>query len=451
MSIRLNALVERLRGSLFFVPMLFVLIGGAAGVAMVEVDAALDDQATEFPLVLTSTVGSAREVLSVVAAATITVAGIAFSISLLVIQQASGQYSPRVVHSLFRDPFNRRVVALAVGTFTYCLMVLRAVRSSVEDAGEPVVPNLSVALAVVLGVAAILAIVAFIDHNAHTMEVSQILQRVTQETLAQIDSIWPEGGDGSATGRPPEAPDGPGHAVLLTSSGWIQQLSARQLLDLVPEGGTVRVETAPGRFAVRGTPLCTVWPAPDDPESAQRRAAEAIEVGRARTLQQDPSYGIRQLADVALVALSPGVNDPTTAQDAIFHLAEVLGVALARDLPTGIEDDERDRRVVFAEAPTHATLVELAFDEIRRAAAAHPAVCIYLLEALHLVERSLVAAGHPGRVPPLRRQAELTVAGARRADLLHDDLREVLRAFSRRFGDTGRHVPAPATDPPGGG
>lgn len=444
MSIRLNAVVERLRGSLFFVPMLFVLAGGAAGVAMVEVDAALDDQASAMPLVLTSTVDSAREVLSVVAGATITVAGIAFSISLLVIQQASGQYSPRVVHSLFRDPFNRRVMALAVGTFTYCLMVLRAVRGPLADGGDPVVPNLSVGVAVVLGVAAILGIIAFIDHNAHTMEVSQVLQRVTDEALTQIDNAWPDSCDDEPAGLPAVVPDEPGHVVALTSSGWIQQVSYRDLLGLVPAGGTVRLETAPGRFAVRRTPLCTVWPAPDDPDATRRQAARAIEVGRARTMQQDPGYGVRQLADVALVALSPGVNDPTTAQDAIFHIAEVLGVALTRALPAGIED-EHGRRLVLAESPTPANLVDLAFDEIRRAAAGHPTVCIYLIEALHLIERSLVAAGLPGRVAPLRRQAELTVAGASRSDLLDEDLREVREAFTRRFGDLVPHARAGAT------
>lgn len=442
MSIRMNAVVERLRGSLFFVPMLFVLTGGAAGAAMVEVDALLDEQATALPLVLTSTVDSAREVLSVTAAATITVAGIAFSVSLLVIQQASGRYSPRVVHSLFRDPFNGRVMGLAVGTFTYCLMVLRAVRSALDDNGDPVVPDLSVAVAIVLGVGAILAVIAFIDHNAHALEVSQILERVTTETLTQIAGAWPDAdGDGRAVAST-QVPEGPGHAVLLTGNGWIQQLHARQLLELVPDGGTVRLETAPGRFAVRGTPLCTIWPAPDDPEATRRQAASATKVGRARTMQQDPSYGIRQLTDVALASLSSGINDPTTAQDAIFHLAQVLSVALACDLPPVVESDDRGRRVVLAEAPTHTTLVELAFEEIRRAAAPHPTVVIYLFEALHLVESSLVAAGRPERVPPIHHQAALTLAGARRSDLLDDDLDEVRKAFDRRFGHLAPRPPA---------
>ena len=127
-------------------------------------------------------------------------------------------------------------------------------------------------------------------------------------------------------------------------------------------------------------------------------------VGPTRTMQQDPSYGIRQLADVALIALSPGVNDPTTAQDAIFHIADVLREVFDRDLPPEAMRGERDRQLIDAEAPTHGAILKLAFDEIRRASVSYPTVCIYLLEALHLLELSL-AAPDPDRIAPLHRQA----------------------------------------------
>lgn len=435
MDVRFGALVERLRSSLFFVPMLFVIVGGALGLGMIKVDTTIETGATSLPFVLTSTVDSAREVLSIVASATITVAGIAFSVALLIIQQASSQFSPRVVHSLFRDPFNRRVMGIAVGTFTYCLMVLRAVRGSLEDGGEPVIPNLSVNVSVVLGVVAILAIVAFIDHNAHTMEVSEILARVTGDAVGQIERLWPEGSSSSPEAAPPP-PSGRGHTVPFTSSGWLQQVSVAGLLDIVPDGGTVRMETSVGRYAVKGTPLCTIWPAPDDPAAAVDRAAGATQVGAVRTMQQDASYGVRQLADVALIALSPGVNDPTTAQDAIFHLVEVLREMLVRDLPPVVERDDRGRCVVHAESHTYETLVQLAFDEIRRDAAARPTVCIYLLEAMHLLHAALLDAGLPDRAALLRLQAERVIEGAERSDVLPTDLREVRAAFERRFGDS---------------
>ncbi|WP_300462034.1 DUF2254 family protein, partial [uncultured Nocardioides sp.] len=133
---RVRAWGDRLRSSLFFVPMLCVLLGAILGQVLLGVDALV----TGIDERLTATVESARTVLTTVAGATLTFAGIALSVSLLLISLASSQYSPRVVHGMFRDPFNKRVMGLVIGTFTYCLVVLRAVRTGGEGGGEAVVP-----------------------------------------------------------------------------------------------------------------------------------------------------------------------------------------------------------------------------------------------------------------------------------------------------------------------
>jgi uncharacterized membrane protein len=435
MSIRFAAWAERVRGSLFFVPMLFVFGGVVLGFATVALDRIWGDTATDLPFVLTSTVDGSREVLTVVAQATITVAGIAFSVSLLVLQQASSQYSPRVVHSLFHDPFNRRVMGIVVGTFTYCLIVLRSVRSEVEDVGDAVIPHLSVALAVLFGIAAILAIVAFINHSAHSIEVSQVINRVASHSVDQVQRSWPEPDTGLPDDRPPVVPDQPGHPVLFEASGWLQQVDESALFGLVPEGGTVRLETSVGRYAVRGTPFCTLWPVPNDPAGADRGARQAARIGPNRTLNEDAGYGVRQLADVALKALSTGVNDPTTAQDAIFQMAGVLREMFARPLPPRVVHDTKGRRVVHSEPVTDDELVSLAYDEIRRQSASMPTMCVYLLESLHLLCQALEAQGEPERAVPLRAQAVLVLAGCEQAGALPTDEMAVRDFFERRFGD----------------
>ena len=149
MAVHFAAFSERLRSSLFFVPMAFVVLGLALGLTGIRIDETLVADGTDLPFGLTSTVDSARAVLSTIAGATITFAGIAFSISLLLIQQASSQYSPRVVTGLFRDQINKRVMGNVVGTFTYCLVVLRSVRGPLEQDGTPIIPNLSVGVGVV--------------------------------------------------------------------------------------------------------------------------------------------------------------------------------------------------------------------------------------------------------------------------------------------------------------
>ena len=433
MRLHLRSLVERLRASLFFLPMVGVLAGAAAGQLGVTLDRRVDDPANDLPVDLASTVESARALLSTIAGATITFAGIAFSISMLTIQMASSQYSPRVVHTLFRDPFNRRVMAVVVGTFTYSLMVLRAVRSATEEGGEAFVPSLSVALAVALGIATILAVVAFISHSAHAMDVSQILEKVRRDAADQIRREWREvDGEPEPLADPEESPDD-GCVLRFDRTGWVQALDHEQLLDALPPGTTLHLRTYPGRYAVEGAALGIAVPPPDDPPAVARAACAALALGDTRTMQQDVSYGLRQLADVALRALSPGINDPTTAQDAIFHSAAVLGELLVRDPPPRTVTADDGRRLMLPEMPTHQDLVGLAYDELRRAAVAHPTVCVYLLESLSLLTELVGARGLPDREGPLREQARLVVAGCEAAELLPHDLRVVEGAFRARF------------------
>ncbi|MEO7369723.1 MAG: DUF2254 domain-containing protein, partial [Ilumatobacteraceae bacterium] len=327
MRLRLSTLVERLRSSLFFIPMIAVFVAGAAGFISLAVDRHVDSGSANLPIGFTSTVESARTLLGVIAGATISFAGVAFSVSLLIIQLASSQYSPRVVHTLFRDPFNKRVMALVVGTFTYCVVVLRSVRSALDPGGDPVIPNLSVAVAVVLGVATILAIVAFINHSAHSMDVSEILERIRRETTDLIRADWsPADPDRDDLPVPATADAASSTVIRLERSGWVQLIDTDRLLECLPDGATATVETYAGRYAIEGTPLCTVSPAIGSSalDDVERAVLATVSLGATRTMQQDVSYGLRQLVDVAVKALSPGINDPTTAQDAIFHIAAVL-------------------------------------------------------------------------------------------------------------------------------
>lgn len=433
LRLRLNSLIERSKASLFLVPMVAVVFAIALATFAIDIDRRLDASGSDLPLVLTSTVESARALLGTVAGATISFAGIAFSVSLLIIQQAATQYSPRVVHTLFRDPFNKRVMALVVGTFTYCLLVLRSVRTALEEGGDPVIPNLSVALAVALGIITILAIVAFISHSAHSMDISNILHNVEESAITQIRREWPEPTNDSAPPPAPPRPDNPAHTIRFASSGWVQQLDLDRLADAVPTGETMWVETYPGRYAIRGAPICVLSAVPHDVEATERNVRDAVAMGETRTMQQDVSFGLRQLTDVALKALSPGINDPTTAQDAIFHSTSVLAELLRREPPALSSHLEQ---VVLMEQPDHDDLIRLAFDEVRQAAATSPRVCIYLLEALALLLQTS-ADDAVEQQQSLLRQAQLVVTGCATADNLTVDIASVEEAFAKRFEPAG--------------
>ena len=432
MLVQLRQLQDRLNSSLFFVPMVFVVAAVVLGEAMLAIDGWIEDVPARF----TATVDSGRAVLSVVAGATLTFAGIAFSVSLLLISLASSQYSPRVVHGLFRDPFNKRIMGIVIGTFTYCLVVLRAVRGPLEELGEAVVPSLSIFVAAVLGVVSVLSIVAFISHSAHSMDVSRILQGVTEDALAQIRTMWSES-PAAPDDREPVPPDGEGFVVTFDKEGWVQQVDHQALIDCLEPGSCLQLATVAGRFAIPSTLLCTIWPPPADEDAAQRRARKGVVLGETRTMQQDATYGARQLVDVALKALSPGINDPTTAQDALFHLGAVLREMLVRNPPARRVQGEEGRVLLLPEAVTHEDLIGLAFDEVRVASAGQPTVQIYLLEILHLLTRSLEGQERAGAVAALRRQADLVVATGDLGALTDHDHQRVQSAHRRRFTGDG--------------
>ena len=336
------------------------------------------------------------------------------------------------MHTLFRDPFNKRVMALVVGTFTYCVVVLRSVRSAFDPGGDPVIPNIAVVIAGILGIATILAIVAFINHSAHAMDISEILDRIRRETTEQIRSEWTPtdpsvGSDGVALPIPVE----PVTVIRAHRSGWIQQIDPAAILDRLPDGSTARAATEAGRYAIEGARLMTISP-PIDSADLTRELLAAFVIGQTRTMQRDVTYGLRQLVNVSVKALSTGVNDPTTAQEAIFHTAAVL-LELLRHDPPPAKTSDGSRRLVMTQQPSHRRLVQLAYDEPRRAAASHPTVCIYLLITLDMLVETLVAAGLRSRTAELHRQARLVVEGCEGSTSLGADIEAVRDVYASKF------------------
>jgi uncharacterized membrane protein len=426
---RVRAASDALRTSFFFLPAIAVVVGFVGARVLVGVDVG--------DWVGTSTVDSARAVLSTTAAATITFASITFSVSLLIMQQGSSQFSPRVIHGLVRDPFNRRVIAVVVGTFTYCLVTLQRVRGPAAEGGEEVVPELAVAVGLLLGVVSVLAVVGAINHTSRKMDVSVILGDIVEQATsvrspADTDE---ELHAGTAADRSiPEAE--PVTVVRFDADGWVRQIDRRGLLDLVGAGGIIRLEIDVGRYAIRSTPVCTIWPATPDARVAEVSDAvrRCVRLGPTRTMSEDAGYGVRQLVDVALRALSPGINDPTTAQDAIFHLGTVLVDRLSSSPVPAAYTDEQARCLLAPHALTDDDLAELAFAELRRAGADQPAVAIYLMQTIALVAEAARAHEAGDRAAPFVSQARLLLDNVDAANLIVDDRLAVHRTYRTLFG-----------------
>ncbi|MDQ3640116.1 MAG: DUF2254 domain-containing protein [Actinomycetota bacterium] len=443
MIVRLRAASEAVRNSLFFVPVLCVVLGLALAAGMLELDRRV--RLEPAPSLLRFTVESARELLGTVAAAIITVSGIVFALTGLSVQLASSQFSPRVVRGFLRDRNAQVSIGFMVGTFTYSVVVLRAVRS--VEGGPDVVPALSTALALGLTVAAVVAIVGFVSRTAHRLQSSQLIRGVAEETLGAVASQLPERGEGgSGDGARMLASAEPEWRVRALTTGWIAQISPRQLLELLPAGGVARVEVEVGQFVHPGRRLCTVWSEADHRDRLERKVNQAFDIEMSRTMQQDIGFGIRQIVDIALRALSPGVNDPTTAYECIVHLGAISYEILRRDLPPAEIAGEDGRRIILSRQVSHADFVAAAFDEIRQSAASLPSVAAALVETLAEVFADLAEDGiiDRYRTEPLVRQARLVLSGVEKECSLPEDAARVRDAAATLVHDSDERSDGPA-------
>ena len=409
--VRLRAGVETFRSSLFFLPAVCVAVAVGGAELMLAVDARVPND--RLPGIVVTTVESARVVLGTIAAATITVAGTVFSVTMVAFQLSASQFSPRVLRGFLRDRFQQFVMGFVLGNFAYCLIVLRALRSGDADS----VPGLSIAFAVVLGVLAVVAILGYVDRAGRSMQVGEIIRRITDETLLVIDATIPAD---PAPPAPPAPPLEAGAAVRACETGWVQQVSTDAVLDALAEGMSAHVLVRPGQFVARGEPLAVLCGAPAG-AAIEHRVRSCFEIGRTRTMQQDVEFGVRQLVDIGLRALSPGINDPMTAYEVIVHLRPILLELLTRPLLGRVV--ARDGcTVVRMSLPSHADYLEQSLGQLRHAGRDHLFVATALLDTLGRLVSELRQRELEDRIPLVCRQGQLVLEECRSDHLIAADI-----------------------------
>ncbi|HEY6744342.1 MAG TPA: DUF2254 domain-containing protein [Mycobacteriales bacterium] len=366
---------DSVRTQLWPVPMVGVVVAVAAGVGLPRLDARIDDRLP--PSVTAYLFGggaeAARAVLSSVAGSLITVTSLTFSLTVVTLQLASSQFSPRLLRTFTRDRFVHVTLALFLATFSYALTVLRVIRGS-SDSDDEFVPQISVTVAFVLAIASVAGLVLFLAHLAREIRVETMVQKVHRDAEDALEDAVSGGDDADTAPEPPAS----ARPVAAGSSGFLVRIDEAELLAAaVAAGAMVRVDRPPGSYLVAGTPLARTWPrtpgSETDPGLSERVAA-AVTTGTERTQVQDVAFGLRQLTDVAVKALSPGINDPTTAVYALSHASALLCTLTGRDLaPRLLRDEDGVVRVVL-HRPDFAELLELAVAQPRRYGVADPVV-----------------------------------------------------------------------------
>jgi uncharacterized membrane protein len=375
---------EAFRSSLVVVPGLVTLALLALSVVTVRADDWLgpDNIVSEL---FRGNVASARSALSAIATATITLTALVFSVTMLVLQMASAQYSPRVLRTFLRDLNSQVTLGVFVGTFVYALSVLRSLDTAADEAAS----GIAMSVAVLLAIASVAAFVQYINHIAHRIRIASIIGLVAQETTAAIDRCY-ESGSAVDAREPLSMTDG-AREVLAPRSGVVTGVDVERLVARAAQhDARVRLSARVGEFRPRRSAVAGV----DGGDTMDDRVVlDAIHFAGERTLVQDPSFGFRQLVDIAVRALSASLNDPTTAVQVIDHLHDLLRELSYREL--GSRQWRDGDGTVRLEIPDldWDDYVSLAVDELVHYGRSHPPV----VDRLHTMLRDLQTITTDGR------------------------------------------------------
>jgi uncharacterized membrane protein len=376
---RREAAWEYLRGALWALPTLAVLLALIAGSVLSSIDVAADS-----PLVFQGTPDDARTLLIAIASTMATVIALVLGLTVVALQLSSTQFSPRLLRNFLRDRVNQVVLSVFVATFTYSTAGLYTVG---VESGQRVdeYPRLAVSGALVLLFGSLVMLVFFVHHLMHSIQIDEIMRRVERGTLRVIEHDLPTAG---VTTEPAVVPPDDALTIPAYRSGWVQTVHPEVLLPLAHDTGVVvACTTMVGEYVVAGTPLLQVWGDRADAERFRPVLRYAIRIGFERTAEQDVAFGVRQLADIAVKALSPAINDPYTAIQSLEHIGVVLASLTPRPLGGQLLADPDGSARVWMPGRDLRYYLDLATGQIRRYGCSEPRVVLALIRVLRTTAR----------------------------------------------------------------
>ncbi|GAB3527308.1 DUF2254 domain-containing protein [Arthrobacter monumenti] len=380
---------RRVRDSFWFLPAILCLAALVFAQLMVWVDRLVDQNAAGVLDVLLFQVGASggRDILGAIGGSMLAVAATSFSVTIMVLATASATYGPRLVRNFMIDRRNQFVLGIFGATFLYALMVLRTIRS-VDAPGGGFVPDISVNLAVFFAIVDVAVLVYFIHHIADSIQVATLSNRVRVELVAVVNRVRPRQAPSNSV-QDAAGPSGPCRTVFSKGTGFVQTIDRENLLGLSTRNRlVVELLVMPGEHMIAEEPMAHVWQdKPDD--TILEDVRHCITLGNDRAPEQDVGYAVQQLTEMAVRALSPSMNDPFTAHNALQEIAVGLVPFCERPDPgNGRVDDDGVLRVI-ARQTSPIELIDFVFDAVRSYALSHPSVLL----------ASLVLAGRVGRKP----------------------------------------------------
>lgn len=376
---------EQVKNSYWFVPSVMFIGAILLALLIVRLDLYLarSDFLADSPWFPKFEGDAARSILSTIASGMVTVTGLVFSLTIVSLQLASSQFGPRLLRAFMGSLGNQIVLGTFTSTFIYCLIVVGTVRQ-----GLGFVPQLATTVGILLAIFDIAVLIYFIHHVANSIRIETLIGRVCVTLREAIERVFPSEIGEPAQKVPASSSDyvslcGPFKEVRANVAGYIRRVDSDMLIAIASEHNLIlQVVGRPGDFAVEGSVLFHAWPEEKISDEIAVLVRQSAVLGQDRTPTQDVAFAIRQLVEVALRALSPGINDPFTAIECIDRLGEALCIVVRRRWPPAHRFDPAGKLRIIAEPVSFREMLHIAFDSIARSGGSNGDVAVRLLETI---------------------------------------------------------------------
>ncbi len=409
MKTRIIHFFEVLSSNFWAIPLLLLISGAGLAFLNIYLDKTLYARHIELPelYLYFNNALNIRTLLSVCATSILGVAGVSFSITIASLTLASQQFGPRLLRNFMSDKFNQLVLGCFIGTFLYCILMLQFTGSMDIDKTTPFFSMMSLLAIIILN---LLLLVFFIHHIAVAIQAETVISEVNNELVTQMNCTFPNKAEKNSQPIQFEIPDDlnnkfeqKGEEIYSTKSGYLQAIDTDNLIKCAIDNDcAIKVMIKPGDFILTNS-IIAYGLMSDEVDDIEKDINAHLLIGNVATSEQDPEFAIRQLVEVAVRALSPGINDPFTAISCIKKLGENIAFLMSRQFPTKYHVDDSGQLRVELKRFTFSGIVGTSFDLVRQHGQDDVAVVICLLQVLNQL---ILQSQHKEHVEALKTQAE---------------------------------------------
>jgi uncharacterized membrane protein len=429
---------RRLTATLWFIPSVLTLGGAVLGLLLVSFDYYFDTRIDSFSKFWEVQPSGARDMLAVVAGSMMTVAGTVFSITIVALTLASTQFSPRILRNFMRDAGNQVVLGVFVGIFAYCIVVLRTIREGGNESTN-FVPTIAVALGVILGLVGVGFLIYYIHHIGTSIQATSIISQIADETVSEIERNFLLEYDSKQADA--QVIIGLStmnwHKIPSAETGYVQNADTSALIELADKYDLiVQMRRRVGEFTIKELPLLQISTKNADfkiDKSLIAEFNEAYDIGDFRTVQGDIAFGIRQIVDISLKALSPAINDTTTGISCIDYLTAIMVCLAKRPSPPPLQFVSDKLRLVN-NPQRFEDYFDLAINQLRQNSAGNVAIILRLLNLVEVLGKMNQKFNNEDerkeRHELFETQARLLFEQAERTISADSDLQSIIRRFN---------------------